>query len=169
MDLSQRTEFCQYITTLFFWKYLLATIWKNYPFDANLDTFVDSMYVLVCPKKFWTQQWSSDYRNLSRNIARNTTSKEISTKFLPDLSQKCQKAIIFKVFTLAVKSHTVFTQKSAYARKGASLELAPPFWCEIFNEHLPRMSTPPFSWKRCSFEKYYLKGVLIWEVHKKIL
>ena len=64
---------------------------------------------------------------------------------------------------------TVFTQKSAYARKSASLELAPPFWREIFNERLPRMSTPLFSRKRRSFEKYYLKGALIWEVHKKIL
>ena len=48
---------------------------------------------------------------------------------------------------------TVFTRKSAYARKSASLELAPPFWLEIFNERLPRISAPLFSQKRRSFEK----------------
>ena len=49
--------------------------------------------------------------------------------------------------------YTAFTRKSAYARKSAFLELAPPFWREIFNEHLPRMSAPLFSQKRRSFEK----------------
>ena len=38
--------------------------------------------------------------------------------------------------------YTVFTWKSACARKSASLELAPPVWLEIFNERLPRMSAP---------------------------
>ena len=39
--------------------------------------------------------------------------------------------------------NTVFARKSAYAQK--SIELAPPpFWREIFNEHLPRMSAPLF-------------------------
>ena len=48
---------------------------------------------------------------------------------------------------------TVFTRKSAYARKSASLELAPPFWRKIFNERLPRMSAPLFSQKGRSLEK----------------
>ena len=43
--------------------------------------------------------------------------------------------------------HTVFTRKSAYARKSFSLELAPPFWRGIFNERLPRMGAP-FSLQR---------------------
>ena len=82
------------------------------------------------------------------------------------LRGSCHDIFILKVLMV---THTVFTQKSAYARKSASLELAPPFWSEIFNERLPRMSAPLFSRKRRSFEKYYLKGALIWEVHKKIL
>ena len=48
---------------------------------------------------------------------------------------------------------TVFSRKSAYARKSASLKLAPPFWREIFNERLPRMSAPLFSQKGRSLEK----------------
>ena len=45
--------------------------------------------------------------------------------------------------------HTVFTRKSAYARKSASLE----FWREILNEHLPQMSTPFFSEKGTILDK----------------
>ena len=42
-------------------------------------------------------------------------------------------------------THTVFTPKSAYARKSASHKLAPPVGREIFNECLLQMSAPLFS------------------------
>ena len=70
---------------------------------------------------------------------------------------------------LLLASYTVFTRKSTYAWKSASLELASHFWREIFNERFPRMSAPLFSQEERSFEKEYLKGALIWELHKKIL
>ena len=47
---------------------------------------------------------------------------------------------------------TVFTGKSTYARKSASLERA-----------------PLFSQKGRPFEKHHVKGALIWELHKKNL
>ena len=50
---------------------------------------------------------------------------------------------------------TVFTRKSAYDRK----------------ERLPRISVPLLKWNICwalpSFDKQYLKGVHVWELHKK--
>ena len=52
----------------------------------------------------------------------------------------------------SINRYTILTQKSA------SLELAPPFWHEIFSECLPRMSAPLFSQKEHSFEKQFLKG-----------
>ena len=45
---------------------------------------------------------------------------------------------------------TVFTGKSTYVRKSASLERA-----------------PLFSQKGRPFEKHHVKGALIWELHKK--
>ena len=49
--------------------------------------------------------------------------------------------------------YTIFTGKSACARKSTSLELEAPFWHEIFNECLTRMSVPLFSQKGHSFGK----------------
>ena len=48
---------------------------------------------------------------------------------------------------ILVNKCAVFAGKSAYARKRASLKLAPPIWRKIFNERLPRMSAPLFSQK----------------------
>ena len=68
-------------------------------------------------------------------------------------------------FYFILKRH--FVLKIPFTRKSASLELAPRFWQEIFNERLPRMSAPIFFQKERSFEKRYLWGAVIWESHKK--
>ena len=73
--------------------------------------------------------------------------------FLEKSYSKCGGETILRPFSKKPKLSTVFTRKSAYARKSASLELAPPFWREIFNERLPRISAPLFSLKKRSFEK----------------
>ena len=40
--------------------------------------------------------------------------------------------------------YKVFIRKSSYARKSTSLELASPFWREILNVRLSRISAPLF-------------------------
>ena len=60
---------------------------------------------------------------------------------------------IYIIYILYIYIYTIFTGKSAYARKSTSLELEAPFWHEIFNDCLPRMSVPLFSQKGHSFEK----------------
>ena len=58
---------------------------------------------------------------------------------------------------------TVFTRKSAYARKSASLKFTLPFWPKIFNERPSFFSKGAFIWK------IVFKGGVMWELHKKIL
>ena len=60
---------------------------------------------------------------------------------------------IVYIYYLCIYIYTIFTGKSACARKSTSLELEAPFWHEIFNECLTRMSVPLFSQKGHSFGK----------------
>ena len=52
-----------------------------------------------------------------------------------------------------INFNAAFTRKSTYDRISAYFESALPFWREIFNERLPRMSAPLFSEKGLSFDK----------------
>ena len=65
----------------------------------------------------------------------------------------CMCLYVLYIFIIYVYIYTIFTGKSACARKSTSLELEAPFWHEIFNECLTRMSVPLFSQKGHSFGK----------------